>query len=83
MESDKNFDISLNKNITKLITRGLVAIYIIYLAVNILTSGFSSDQGPLLTILGIIFLIAGVAFMVYAIREFIVSRRSNEEPKDN
>ena len=78
MGSNQDFKNHFDKNLTKLLTRGIVSVYIIYLAINVLISGFSCDQRPLLTIVSIIFLIAGTAFGIYAVREYIVSRRSNK-----
>ena len=70
-----NFD----EKITKLITRALVAAYLIYLGYKIITSGSSTNSWFLLTVIGIIFLIAAVAFGFYMIRQFIVSKKSPKE----
>ena len=70
-----NFD----EKLTKLITRALVAAYLIYLGYKIITSGSSTNSWFLLTVIGIIFLIAAVAFGFYMIRQFIVSKKSPKE----
>ncbi len=68
-----------DEKITKLITRALVAAYLIYLGYKIITSSSSTNSWFLLTVIGIIFLIAAVAFGFYMIRQFIVSKKSPKE----
>ena len=68
-----------DEKLTKLITRALVAAYLIYLGYKIITSGSSTNSWFLLTVIGIIFLIAAVAFGFYMIRQFIVSKKSPKE----
>ena len=68
-----------DEKLTKLITRALVAAYLIYLGYKILTSSSSTNSWFLLTVIGIIFLIAAVAFGFYMIRQFIVSKKSPKE----
>ena len=68
-----------DENLTKLITRALVAAYLIYLGYKIITSSSSTNSWFLLTVIGIIFLIAAVAFGFYMIRQFIVSKKSPKE----
>ena len=68
-----------DEKLTKLITRALVAAYLIYLGYKIITSGSSINSWFLLTVIGIIFLIAAVAFGFYMIRQFIVSKKSPKE----
>jgi uncharacterized membrane protein len=68
-----------DKELTKLITRGLVSLYMIYLAVKLFGSGELSCKGFLFTIIGAIFLLVGVAFICYSIRSFIVSRKPKTE----
>lgn len=68
-----------DEKITKLITRALVAAYLIYLGYKIITSSSSTNSWFLLTVIGIIFLIVAVAFGFYMIRQFIVSKKSPKE----
>jgi threonine/homoserine/homoserine lactone efflux protein len=68
-----------DEKLTKLITRALVAAYLIYLGYKIITSSSSTNSWFLLTVIGIIFLIAAVAFGFYMIRQFIVSKKSPKE----
>ena len=68
-----------DEKLTKLITRALVAVYLIYLGYKIITSSSSTNSWFLLTVIGIIFLIAAVAFGFYMIRQFIVSKKSPKE----
>ena len=71
--------LSIKILLTKLITRALVAAYLIYLGYKIITSSSSTNSWFLLTVIGIIFLIAAVAFGFYMIRQFIVSKKSPKE----
>ena len=65
---------------TKLIMRSLVAAYLVYLAYKIFVSSEgSTNHVILLTIIGIIFLIAATLFGFYLIRQFIVSRKLHEK----
>jgi len=68
-----------DEKLIKLITRALVAAYLIYLGYKIITSSSSTNSWFLLTVIGIIFLIAAVAFGFYMIRQFIVSKKSPKE----
>ena len=68
-----------DEKLTKLITRALGAAYLIYLGYKIITSSSSTNSWFLLTVIGIIFLIAAVAFGFYMIRQFIVSKKSPKE----
>lgn len=68
-----------DEKLTKLITRALVVAYLIYLGYKIITSSSSTNSWFLLTVIGIIFLIAAVAFCFYMIRQFIVSKKSPKE----
>lgn len=68
-----------DEKLTKLITRALVAAYLIYLGYKIITSSSSTNSWFLLTVIGIIFLIAAVAFGFYMIRQFIMSKKSPKE----
>ena len=77
-DADMNFD----DNLTKLVTRGLVAAYILYLAIKIITSGASAHNGALLICIGIIFLITSVVFMTSVSSSWAdpLKRTSPEEP---
>ena len=74
-DADMNFD----DNLTKLVTRGLVAAYILYLAIKIITSGTSAHNGVALICIGIIFLITSVVFMIYTIRKFFMGRSPKKD----
>ena len=63
----------------KLITRLLVAAYILYLGFMILTGSGESDHKILFIIIGIFFLIADVGFIAYTIYSFIKSKKSDNE----
>ncbi|SEQ24759.1 hypothetical protein SAMN02910369_01452 [Lachnospiraceae bacterium NE2001] len=72
-----------NDRYTKLIMRGIVAAYLIYLAYKIILGGYSTNHVILLTIIGIIFLIAAVVFTFYMIRQFIVSRKTKPDEEES
>jgi high-affinity Fe2+/Pb2+ permease len=65
-----------DKNVTKLITRLLVAAYILYLGFMILTSSGESDQKIVFIIIGIFFLVADIGFIVYSIYTYIKNKKS-------
>ncbi|HBZ04038.1 MAG TPA: hypothetical protein DEO83_09535 [Lachnospiraceae bacterium] len=69
----------MDKDLTKLITRGLVALYLIYLSVNLIKAN-DPEKDFLLTVIGVIFLLISVAFIIYAIRSYIVSRKLTKNP---
>jgi len=70
---------SMDKDLTKLLARLLVAGYIIYLGFMILTGTEGSDQKIIFIIIGIFFLIADAAFIAYTIYSFIKSKKSDNE----
>ena len=72
----------MEKELTKLLTRGLVSAYLIYLSVNLIISK-EPNSGFLLTIIGVIFLLSGIAFLIYAIRSYVVSRKLTKKPHNN
>ncbi|MCR5212901.1 MAG: hypothetical protein K6E10_00650 [Eubacterium sp.] len=65
-----------DKNKIKLITRVLVAAYIIYLGFMILKNAATSENQILFTIIGIVFFIVGGGFIVYSIYSF---KKNNQE----
>jgi high-affinity Fe2+/Pb2+ permease len=67
-----------DKNVTKLITRLLVAAYILYLGFMILTSSGESDQKIVFIIIGIFFLVADIGFIVYSIYTYIKNKKSDD-----
>ncbi len=72
----------MEKELTKLLTRGLVSAYLIYLSVNLIISK-EPNSGFLLTIIGVIFLLSSIAFLIYAIRSYVASRKLTKKPHNN
>ena len=69
----------LDKEQTKLITRLLVAAYLLYLSYMVIVNSKDSEQTVLLIIIGAIFLIAGIGFVVFSILKFIKSKDKNND----
>lgn len=69
----------LDKEQTKLITRLLVGAYLLYLSYMVIVNSKDSEQTVLLIIIGAIFLIAGIGFVVYSILKFIKSKNKNND----
>ena len=72
----------MEKELTKLLTRGLVSAYLIYLSVNLIISK-EPNSSFLLTIIGVIFLLSSIAFLIYAIRSYVASRKLTKKPHNN
>ena len=66
----------MNNTLTKFIIRILVGLYFVYLSVKLFGYADKSSEGLLLTIIGIIFLVASVAFIAYSLKTYLVSRKS-------
>ena len=73
----------MDKEQTKFITRLLVSAYLLYLSYNLMISSKSSEQAVLLIIIGAIFLIASIGFIVYSIRKFIKSKKGKDDNNDD
>ena len=69
----------LDKEQTKLITRLLVGAYLLYLSYMVIVNSKDSEQTVLLIIIGAIFLIAGIGFVVFSILKFIKSKDKNND----
>lgn len=69
----------MDKEQTKLITRLLVAAYLLYLSYMVIVNSKDSEQTVLLIIIGAIFLIAGIGFVVFSILKFIKSKDKNND----
>lgn len=69
----------LDKEQTKLITRLLVGAYLLYLSYMVIVNSKDSEQTVLLVIIGAIFLITGIGFVVYSILKFIKSKNKNND----
>ena len=69
----------MDKEQTKLITRLLVAAYLLYLSYMVIVNSKDSEQTVLLIIIGAIFLITGIGFVVYSILKFIKSKNKNND----
>ena len=69
----------LDKEQTKLVTRLLVAAYLLYLSYMVIVNSKDSEQTVLLIIIGAIFLIAGIGFVVFSILKFIKSKDKNND----
>ena len=69
----------MDKEQTKLVTRLLVAAYLLYLSYMVIVNSKDSEQTVLLIIIGAIFLIAGIGFVVFSILKFIKSKDKNND----
>ena len=69
----------MDKEQTKLVTRLLVAAYLLYLSYMVIVNSKDSEQTVLLIIIGAIFLITGIGFVVYSILKFIKSKNKNND----
>ena len=67
----------VNKNLTKLITRGLVCGYLVYLAILLIRSSQTSSHPVLFMIIGILFIVAVLAYVVYTVRAYIMGRKKS------
>ena len=72
----------MEKEQTRLITRILVAAYLLYLSYNLIVSSKDSEYTVLLIIIGAIFLIAGIGFIIFSILKFIKSKDKGNEKED-
>ena len=73
----------MDKEQTKFITRLLVSAYLLYLSYSLIISSKGSEQAALLIIIGAIFLIASIVFIVYSIRIFIKSKKGKDDDKND
>lgn len=63
---------------TKLLLRVLVAGYIIFMAVKLLTSTDTGDNQGVFTIIAVFFIFASGAFIVYSILDYFKKKDSND-----
>ena len=63
---------------TKLLLRVLVAGYIIFMSVKLLTSSDTGGNQTIFTIIAIFFIFASGAFIVYAILDYFKKKDSND-----
>ena len=63
---------------TKLILRVLVAGYIIFMAVKLLTSTDTGDNQAVFTIIAVLFIFASGAFIVYSVLDYFKKKDSND-----
>ena len=63
---------------TKLLLRVLVAGYIIFMAVKLLTSTDTGDNHAVFTIIAVLFIFASGAFIVYSVLDYFKKKDSND-----
>ena len=64
--------------LTKLILRVLVAGYIIYMAVKLITARGTSGNQVVFMVIAVLFIVASAGFIVYAIKDYFKKRQLNE-----
>jgi len=69
----------INNNMIKLITRGLVALYLISLSLKLFRTCSGSDHPALMVVIGCLFVAIGIAFGIYSVRSYLIEKKKQPE----
>ena len=73
----------MNDVLTKLLLRVLVAGYIIFMAVKLITARGTGSNQVVVMVIAVLFIVASAAFIVYAIKDYFKKKELQNSSSDD